>query len=259
MAEVTEGTARATSLKYFTDDGDGTGSINVNIGGSLPAVTGGATEVKQDSQITQETAISDRIGAINASPASNTVQDRLKTANTNLVNLLTQIVLAAGENHLGEVGGKSFAVSVTPTVESTPDYSAGDTIGGIQTITGAARSSGKPTVLQELVLIDKANQKIALDVLFFDSSPSTPSTGATTTENSAFQFGVDISKFIARVPIAATDYVTINSIGIADLKNIGAVMVPSGSANLFAVVVAGGTINLASTSDYIFRYKFFQD
>jgi hypothetical protein len=167
---------------------------------------------------------------------------------------VTVDVITAGETHLGEVGTPADVISVTPVVSASPDYSAADAVGGIQTLTSAARVSGGKVVLESLTLIDKANQKKALTVLFFSANPA----AATVTDNAAFVFSTDVAKLVGKVNIAAADYETVDSIGIACLKAIGLEMKAVGSANLYAVIVATEAINLATVGDYICLYGFLQ-
>lgn len=141
-------------------------------------------------------------------------------------------------------------LSVTPTISASPDYSAGDAIGGKQTLTSAVLVSGGVSVLDSLVVIDKANQSPQFDVLIFDADPS----AATITDNSAFVFSTDISKLIARVPVVTANWQSIDSVAIASLGNLGIKLKASGTANLFAAVVARGAYNAASTGDLIFKY-----
>lgn len=157
-------------------------------------------------------------------------------------------------NETQEIGTPCEVLTVTPTVSASPDYSAGDAVGGIQTLTSAARTSGGKVSLESLTVVDKANQKKAITVLFFDSNPA----AATVTDNSAFAFSTDIAKLVGKVNVAAADYETVDSIGIACLKNIGLKMKASGSANLYAVVIAGEAINLATVGDLVFKYGFTQ-
>lgn len=144
------------------------------------------------------------------------------------------------------------SVSVTPTVSASPDYTAGDTVGGIQTLTGMARFSGGTAELVSLAIVDKANQKPEFTILFFSSNPAV----ATTTDNAAFAWSTDISKYIGKIAIATADYETIDSQAIACKRDLNLLLKSSGSANLFAVAVAVGAPNLASTSDLIFVYGF---
>ena len=136
----------------------------------------------------------------------------------------------------------------------TTRTSAGDAVGGKQTLTSAVRISGGKSVLESLVVLDKGNQKAALTILFFDSDP----TAATITNNAAFVFSTDISKVVGKIVVTASDYETINSLAVACLRNLGLEMKCSGSANLFVAVVTTGTPTYASTTDLTFKYGFLQ-
>jgi hypothetical protein len=88
------------------------------------------------------TTIEDRVytlGEVSGSPTANTVADRLKT-------LLTGIILAAGEAHIGSVGGTTVPAAGTMTRTSdTNAYTAGDGVttatssASAMSVTGAAR------------------------------------------------------------------------------------------------------------------------
>lgn len=162
--------------------------------------------------------------------------------------------LSAGENHVGQVGSPLDTVSVTPTISATPAYTSGDAVGGKQTLTSAVRVSGGKALLQTLTVIDRANQKQPLTILFFNSDPS----AATITDNAAFVFSTDISKLIGKVNVLAADYETVDSIAVATIANLGLLLKASGSANLFVAVVTTGTPDFASTSDLVFQYGFAQ-
>lgn len=164
--------------------------------------------------------------------------------------------IAAGETHLGEIAEPRTVLSVTPTID-TNIFAAGDAVGGKQTLTSAARVSGGLVTLETLTVVDKGNQKAALTILFFDSDP----TAATITNNAAFVFSTAVSKLVGKINVAAADYITIDSTGIASyqLKDLGLMLKASGSANLFvAVVLTSGTPTYLSTTDLIFKYGFKQ-
>lgn len=162
--------------------------------------------------------------------------------------------LPAGENHIGSIGGNTFTLSVTQATTATT-YAAGDAVGGKITITNAMRVSGGTGVLQSIQIIDKGNQKAALELLIFDSDP----TAATITNDAAFAYSTDLSKQIARIPIAASDYTTIDSKATVSLGGIGKVLKASGSTNLYAALVTTGTPTYASTSDIIITFGILQD
>lgn len=159
----------------------------------------------------------------------------------------------AGETHIGEVSEPRKVISVTPTVDTAAN-ATGDAIGDKQTLTSAARVSGGHVTLDTLVMIDKANQKAACDILFFDSDPA----AATITTNSAFAFSTDIDKLIGIVHVATTDWITVDSQAVLSLKNINLVLKASGSANLYAAVVGTGAPQYSAVDDLIFKYGFKQ-
>lgn len=165
--------------------------------------------------------------------------------------------LAASENHLGAVGGNSNSVSVTPTITAGA-YVAGNCVGGILTLTNLLRVGGPGTgIWQSMLVIDKGNQKAPLDVLLFDSNPS----GGTYTDHVAISsLTTDLSKLIRRVSIAATDYVTVNGVAIADLSSIARIIKGAAAATtLYAVLNTSGTPTYASTSDLTVRFGALQD
>jgi len=141
------------------------------------------------------------------------------------------------------VGGYTFTAKINPTI-STSAYSAGFTVGAIQTLTNAVRKSGGTAILESLTLLDKSNQKAAMDIFIFDVNPA----AATTTDHAAFAFSTNDVNVIARVSVAATDYVTVNSEAVAVKSGLGIAVQASGSANLYAVAVTSGTPTYAATA-----------
>lgn len=153
--------------------------------------------------------------------------------------------IAAGETHIGNLSSSGVAVIVTPTVSTTPAYTAGDAIGGKITIANAVRVSGGVSILQSIHILDRANQKPAGTILIFNADPS----AATITDNSAFVFSTDDLKVVASIPVAAFDYVTINSKAVATLRNIGAEVKVASGTTLYAAFVAANTPTFVATSD----------
>jgi hypothetical protein len=92
----------------------GTGTFAVSAA-SLPLPSGAATSAKQDT-------LAGLVGEVQASPTANTLLDRLK-------QLLTGIILAAGENHVGQVGGTMAAATANFTRPAdTTAYATGDLV-----------------------------------------------------------------------------------------------------------------------------------
>jgi hypothetical protein len=162
-------------------------------------------------------------------------------------------VVVASDNIL-TAGGNTTLVSVTPTVSTSPAYTSGDSVGAKQTIASAVRTSGGTGILQNLTVTDKGNQKAALEILIFDSDP----TAGTYTDNGATALSTDLAKVIARISVAATDYITIDSKAVAKVA-VGQVVKASGSTSLYAVATTTSTPTYASTTDLTFKYGILQD
>lgn len=131
---------------------------------------------------------------------------------------------------------RRIVTTVTPTVQISGAYTAGYSVGAVQSIAPASIAAGLGVKLDSITVTDAANQKAAITVLFFAKTPPT----ATVTDNVAFAWGSDLPLCIGKVDIAAADYETFNSKAIACKTDINLDMVPAGTT-LFAVLVTTGT------------------
>lgn len=166
--------------------------------------------------------------------------------------------IPATEIHLGEVGGNSKLITPSITVSTTPAYSSGDAIGGKITFTNAFRiaTAGATAVVESLMVLDRANQKPAFNLIIFDSDPS----AATITDNAAFAYSTDDLKVLGRIPVATTDYVTYNSKAIATIRGIGLVVTAAGaSSSLWGAIVTTSTPTFAATTDFQIRLGLLRD
>lgn len=153
--------------------------------------------------------------------------------------------LEASEAHIGETANWSGVVTPTITVSTSPAYTAGDSIGGKITLANAVRVSGGSSLLQSIMMLDRANQKPIGTILIFNADPS----AATLTDNAAFVFSTDDLKVVAEIPVITSDWVTINSKAVANLRNIGAVVKAASGTSLYAAFVATNTPTEAATTD----------
>jgi hypothetical protein len=156
----------------------------------------------------------------------------------------------------GNVGGKTFVLAVAPTITATA-YTAGYTVGAIQTLTNAVTVSSGTGILESLIITDTGNQKAPFDIFIFSSNPA----AATTTDHAAFTFSTDITKVIARVSVATGEYASVGSTpyAIAVKSGLGIAVKASGSANLYAVAVTSGTPTFGGTSTLNFTWGILQD
>ena len=139
----------------------------------------------------------------------------------------------------------------TPTVSSGVAYSSGDSVGGKVTLAGGGLLQGQMGLLNSLLLTDVSNQKAVLEILLFDSDP----TAGTYTDNAALALSTDLTKIVARIPVAAADYVTIDSKAVAHLSNLQRFVMPaSGQTSLFMAVLTTGTPTYTSVAALQFRF-----
>ena len=128
------------------------------------------------------------------------------------------------------------------TVETTPDYSSGDLVGGLLTISSDPYSGG---LIQAVVITDLAKQNIAKDVVFFDTNPA----NTTFTENAALDIDdADLVDVIGVVPVL--DWFSFNDNSVGQALNLA---IPFVNTPLYAAIVERGTANYASTSDLTIR------
>lgn len=160
---------------------------------------------------------------------------------------------------MNQVAGFSTSIEVTPTVSTSPAYSAEDQVGGLQTLDGAAATDRKVTTLVTIVVVDKGKQNAALAILFFDSEPTVVSVDNGAVDVSDAELA---SKCVGSVDVAATDYEALANASVATVKasSLGLAMKSKNSSGkLYALVKTSGTPTYASTSDLVFKYVFAKD
>jgi len=152
--------------------------------------------------------------------------------------------LPAGENHLGEVGSKTLLVTATPTISTSPAYSAGDALGGLLTLTSAVRVAGGSGRIETVTIADKAKQNATIDVLFFVANPS----GTTVTDNSVLTVAdADLLNLIGVAQVVNWYSFADNSVGV--VPNAGIRFKLGSGTSLYAPLVNRSTPTYASTSD----------
>ena len=238
-----------SSVQPINDAG---GSITVDLGGVAPQLD--STDRIAVSVYGKSSAAGDKELLLDAS--GHTQADVLSIATgTNNIGDVDVLTVAAGETHIGEVGCNTNVVSVTPTITAGA-YTALDIVGAIQTIAAATRVSGEPTVLQSIVITDKAALTQAMTIWFFNANPA----AGTYTDNLALTIhDTDLAMCVGFVKVAATDYASAAANSVATVRNIGLPLMPA-ATSLFAIAQATSTApTYASTSDLTFRYSFLRD
>jgi len=163
--------------------------------------------------------------------------------------------LAASELHIGEVGTSSIGVSNTPTV-TAGGYTALDIVGGVQALANTQRVSGEASILQSVVIRDKAAQDQAFTLFFFNANPS----NGTYTDNIALTIhDTDLAMCIGAVRVLAGDYTPASANSVATVTNIG-LQLRSAATGLWVIAQCTTTApTYAATSDLTFVYEFLPD
>lgn len=187
-----------------------------------------------------------------AAGATGSLSAKLRSISRDIV---ANIVLAAGENHIGQVSGHSAPITITPTVSTSPAYSSGDDVGGKMTLANAVRVSGGTGWLASLQISDISNNKFSGTLLVFNADLTT-----TYTDNGAAGLSsADIVKIVAQIPISSGDWTTINNRAIANpLFNPKQVKAASGTS-LYAILVVTATPTFAAATDLQLIFGFAQD
>jgi hypothetical protein len=160
--------------------------------------------------------------------------------------------IAAGENHVGQISGHSFDVTVQPTVTNGA-YSAGDIVGGLLEVAAARVANGKVT-LQSVQVALKAAVVSTLSVIIFTADPSS----TTKTDNSAYSLNAaDVFKVATVVTgFALTDHGTPNTYAVHSLNRI---ISCDAASKFYALIIDGTGFTLTSTSDLQIRFTGYQD
>lgn len=161
------------------------------------------------------------------------------------------------------VGGFTKTITVPVTVTAAA-YATGNLIGGKITLAGATRNTTdgggtNSAGLNHLRITDKANQKIPLDVVFFNADPA----NTTFTDHAAVALNVaDLPKVVGHVSLVATDYVSLAAAtnAVATARNVGmAFSLAANATTLYACLIARGSGTYTSTSDIELLVGLWQD
>lgn len=124
---------------------------------------------------------------------------------------------------------------------STDAYTAGDVVGGLITFDMSVAPEG--ALLNGIVITDAANQKEAYTLWLFNEAPTTIA------DADAFAPDIDdLNAVIRRISIAATDYVTVNSLAHGQVDG-GNIQLPANRGKLYGYLVAVDTPDYAAATD----------
>ncbi len=129
------------------------------------------------------------------------------------------------------------SISVPVTVSTSPAYSAGDSIGGLITISNALNRHGAG-ILRQLTVVDLDNHTLTGVFIFFSANPS----GSTLTDNAAVSIAAaDISKVIDVYAISSGGSYSEMSSGIQTFTVTPNVYLQAASSTLYMAIKSIGT------------------
>lgn len=142
--------------------------------------------------------------------------------------------------------GKTRVVQATPTVSASPDYSAGDHVGGLLTFTSALPSVQNTGTLLNASILDKAAVGPAVDLFIFDRSVTVGTDNAASAVSDA-----DMAYCLGVISFSAGHFVAPGTANKFATRLAGLGVTSNTSGNLYGMLIATAAINLAATDDIV--------
>lgn len=128
---------------------------------------------------------------------------------------------------------------------NTDAYTASDCIGGKQTVATARLEKPSDRVLNTVIVADKAQQKAAMNIIFFKADPAT----STLTNNAAIDISdADLLEIIGVVEVTADDYIDFADNSVACVGAIG-IPIDSDTGSFYFTIQAVGTPTYVAVAD----------
>lgn len=146
---------------------------------------------------------------------------------------------------------KVVRLQVTPTVSTTPAYTAKDAVGGLLTFSNAARVSGGTIFILSCQVMDNSQQRPDLELILFDRTFTAPTDNAIFAPTDAI-----LLTNVGVIPIGPWYDFSTNS--VAAVNNIGLECVLNGT-DLFGALVTRSTPTFIATTDIVVTLTIAQD
>ena len=189
----------------------------------------------------------------------------LKTDNTGALvvaagsSTIGNVGINAGTNNIGNVGGKTVAVTVTPTVTTANAYGTNYVVGGLLTFPNAFTAKGSG-IIQSVTVTCRRIETMGFTMFFFAGNPSntTWTDAAVANINAA-----DISIVRGPITLAPSALNSSNALGTMTASSafgLGLAMSP-GATTLYGVLLANAALtnNFTGTSDITVTATILQD
>jgi hypothetical protein len=182
----------------------------------------------------------------------------VKIADTTLnveISDTLNVANVAGEAHIGEIGGSTICIDVSPILTVHANYVANDYVGTSAlpiTFSGSSRVNGGTGMVVGGVLIDNALQSVAGELWLFDTAPTPPADSAAWTI-----VDEEADRCIGIIPFNTYYASALNS--IAPVNNLTiAFQTLAASRSIYGCFVTRGAPSYAS-GDLVFRLHIIQD
>lgn len=162
--------------------------------------------------------------------------------------------LPAGQNVIGNVGGKTVSVTVVPAVTASNSYGINYVVGGLLTFANAFTSTGTGILQGVTVTISK----VETSGFTFIPFSANPSNTAWTDAAVAAINAADVAK--VRAPVTLTQNSQLGTQTVAYATGLGQAMA-LGSTSLYGVLLANAALTnqFSSTSDVTVTVTILQD
>ena len=180
-------------------------------------------------------------GTVVATPTgTQAVSGTVSIANTP-TNVNVTATVNTGTVSSGALGAKS---ENTITTSASPDYSANDNVGGVNTMTLVGYANGASGYIYAVGLWDKTGTAPALTIDYWDTSPS-----GTYTDNAAEVIAGDLGVYLGTITIAAGDWVTTGATSRCLINKVLPFKCTGSIKSIYFTVLTTSAYNAASTSD----------
>jgi hypothetical protein len=156
---------------------------------------------------------------------------------------------------IGNVGGKTSQITVTPTVTISNSYGTNFVMGGLLTFTSTFTSTGSG-VVQSVYVTVKKQETQGFTLILFNSNPS----NTTWTDAAVAAISTtDVPTLRAVIPLQSSNVMG-GTATVAFATGLG-ISMNVGTANLFGVLLSNAALtnNLGSTSDITVTVDVLQD
>ena len=150
----------------------------------------------------------------------------------------------------------SKQIKVTPTVSTTPAYTAKDAVGSNMTFSAAARANGGTGRITKVVIEDKGQQMKDLSLAIFNTNPAAATDNAIFAPSDA-ELASDV--YMGAIQIGAGMYDDYSTNSAATWTGSLPFVCAAADTALYGVLVARGTPTYTSTSDIVVTITVDQD